>query len=52
MAEPKYKRILLKLGGESLAGEGAFGINPQAAVAVAQEIKRVKRHGIEIIPVD
>jgi uridylate kinase len=48
MAEPKYKRVLLKLGGESLAGEGAFGINPQAAVAVAREIERVKQHGVEI----
>jgi len=48
MTEPKYRRILLKLGGESLVGEGAFGIDPQAAVAVAQEIERVKRHGVEI----
>ncbi len=28
MAELKYRRILLKLGGEALAGEGGFGINP------------------------
>ena len=27
--EPKYKRILLKLSGESLMGEDAFGINRQ-----------------------
>ncbi len=48
MAEPKYKRILLKLGGESLAGEGSFGIHPQAVETVAREIERVKRHGVEI----
>lgn len=48
MTEPRYKRILLKLGGEALVGEGAFGINPQAAEAVAREIGQVKRHGVEI----
>jgi len=48
MVEPKYRRILLKLGGESMAGEGAFGIHPRAVETVAREIERVKRHGVEI----
>ena len=48
MAEPKYRRIILKLGGEALAGEGVFGIHPAALENVAQEIGRVKQHGIEI----
>ena len=39
MAELKYRRILLKLGGEALAGEGGFGINPrQAAVCGATRL--------------
>ena len=29
MTVPKYKRVLFKLGGEALAGQGGFGISPQ-----------------------
>ena len=35
MADFKFKRILLKLGGESLAGPNGFGIDPEQAEAVA-----------------
>ena len=35
MASPKYHRVLLKLGGESLAGENNFGINPHSADTLA-----------------
>ncbi|RLC98860.1 MAG: UMP kinase, partial [Chloroflexi bacterium] len=35
MAAAKYKRILLKLGGESLAGPGGFGISPHMAEEIA-----------------
>jgi uridylate kinase len=45
---PKYKRILLKLGGEAMAGEGGFGIDPNEAAQLAAIIKRVKSNGIEI----
>lgn len=48
MAELKYQRILLKLGGEALAGPAGYGIDPQAASAVADKIKAVKDHGVEI----
>ncbi len=41
MAELKYRRILLKLGGEALAGEGGFGINPSQAEDLAQKIVQV-----------
>ncbi len=48
MANPITKRILLKLGGEALGGNGQFGIDPQAVAFVADEIQRVKTHGVEI----
>ncbi|MBN1312372.1 MAG: UMP kinase [Anaerolineae bacterium] len=45
---PKYHRILLKLGGEALAGEGDFGINPHEAAKIADIVKSVRLHGIEV----
>ena len=38
MREPAYRRILLKLGGESLAGPEGFGIDPQRAEEVAKYV--------------
>lgn len=48
MATPKYHRVLIKLGGESLAGENNFGINPHSADILAQKIKSVYDLGVEI----
>ncbi|KRN76737.1 UMP kinase [Weissella minor] len=48
MANVKYKRILLKLSGEALAGERGFGIDPQTVTDVAADIKDVYELGIEI----
>ncbi len=48
MAEPKYKRILLKLGGEALSGRGQFGIDPKAVAYLADEIRAVQQHGVEM----
>jgi uridylate kinase len=42
-ATPRYKRVLLKLGGEALAAAGTFGIDPGVVHAIAEEIVRVKR---------
>ena len=44
----KYKRILLKLSGEALMGEDAYGINRQTIEAIVQEIAAVARMGVEI----
>lgn len=44
----KYKRILLKLGGESLAGEGSSGIDPRRAEAIAKNVTKVIDLGIEM----
>ena len=39
MPKPKYKRILLKLSGEALAGEKGFGIDPETLGQVCDSIK-------------
>lgn len=44
----KYKRIVLKLSGEALAGEQGFGINPPELKTVAKEIKEVHDLGVQI----
>jgi uridylate kinase len=44
----KYNRILLKLSGESLAGEGDFGINPSILDFFADEIKLVIDLGVQV----
>jgi uridylate kinase len=49
MAVPKYKRVLLKLGGEALAGPSGYGISPHMAEEVAAKIKTVNDHDVEIV---
>ena len=44
----KYKRVVLKLSGESLAGEQGFGINPVVVEAIGKQIKRVHEAGIDV----
>ncbi|GAB4455338.1 MAG: UMP kinase [Anaerolineales bacterium] len=44
----KYKRILLKLSGEALAGESGFGIDVDEAESIAKRIKEVHDLGLEI----
>ncbi len=48
MQEPKYKRIVLKLSGEALAGEGGFGINHQVLVSIAKQIKEVVALNVQV----
>ena len=48
MDGPVYKRILLKLSGEILAGEKGFGINPEKAIYLANEVKSVYENGVSI----
>ncbi len=43
-----YKRILLKLSGEVLAGEEGFGIDPNKANEIAERIKRVHEMDVDI----
>ncbi len=44
----KYRRILLKLGGEALAGPGGYGISPEQADFVAGKVKAVRNLGVEV----
>jgi uridylate kinase len=48
MPRPRFKRILLKLSGEALMGEGQFGIDPDTAARLAGEIKQAKEGGQQL----
>ncbi|KRL01303.1 UMP kinase [Liquorilactobacillus capillatus] len=48
MANVKYKRVVLKLSGEALAGDLGTGINPPEIRKVAEEIKEVHNLGVQI----
>nr|WP_290669093.1 UMP kinase [Ardenticatena sp.] len=48
MSQLKYTRILLKLSGEALAGEGGYGIDPERVHDLAQKIKRVRHLDVQI----
>lgn len=48
MSRQSYKRVLLKLSGESLAGDQGYGIDPVTINAIAAEIKEVVDDGVEL----
>src|SRR5512139_20956 len=48
MGTLRYRRILLKLGGEALAGEAGFGIDPDRADIVAGKVRRLRDLGTEV----
>ncbi|MCI5144520.1 MAG: UMP kinase, partial [Candidatus Electrothrix sp. AR3] len=43
-----YQRILLKISGEALMGDGAYGISPEMIGFVAQEIKTIHEQGVQV----
>ncbi len=45
---PKYKRVLLKLSGESLMGTKNFGLDPEVLTRYANEIKQVIETGVQV----
>ena len=47
MGTKKYKRVVLKLSGESLAGDQGFGINPSVVEDIAAQIQAVREEGID-----
>jgi len=47
VSKPAYTRVLLKLSGEALMGEQAFGIDPAVATQVAREIGEVQQLGVQ-----
>lgn len=44
----KYKRILLKLSGEALAGPDGFGIDPLRAEDISQRVSEIREYGVDI----
>ncbi|SMB95492.1 uridylate kinase [Thermanaeromonas toyohensis ToBE] len=48
MQKPKYKRVVLKLSGEALAGNQGFGIDPDVINSIAEQIKEVRDLGVDV----
>src|SRR5947209_89893 len=48
MAQPKFKRILLKISGEGLCKEGGFGLETGELTGLAGEIAAVARQGVQV----
>ena len=44
----KYKRVLIKLSGEALAGEDKFGVNPDVTLKTAKQIKEIRANGVDV----
>ncbi|HRN72183.1 MAG TPA: UMP kinase [Ginsengibacter sp.] len=45
---PKFKRVLLKLSGESLMGENSFGLDPKVLAQYAEDIKSITELGVQV----
>ncbi|MDR1070324.1 MAG: UMP kinase [Gracilibacteraceae bacterium] len=48
MKEARYRRIILKISGEALAGEEGYGISPQTVKTVAAQVRDIRQLGVEI----
>lgn len=48
LSTAKYKRVVIKLSGEALAGSKGFGIDPNVVESIAHQIKDVKATGLEL----
>lgn len=48
MQKPKYKRIVLKLSGEALAGDDGYGINHEIITSIAKQIVEVVNLGVQV----
>ena len=46
--EPKYKRIILKISGEALAGNNSFGIDADTVKKVSKQVKDIYELGVQI----
>ncbi|HSR38359.1 MAG TPA: UMP kinase [Phnomibacter sp.] len=46
--QPAYKRVLLKLSGESLMGDNQFGLDPKVLAQYAEDIKSIIALGVEV----
>ncbi|MDA8233811.1 MAG: UMP kinase [Clostridia bacterium] len=48
MDQPKYKRIILKLSGEALAGSLSYGINQEIVNIISSQVREIVRKGVEV----
>lgn len=48
MSSQRFKRILLKVGGESMLGDRQYGIDPRAALKVAEQIKQIYIEHVQV----
>lgn len=48
MSPPKYQRVLLKLSGEALMGDGSYGVDSATATQFANEVKAVLDLGVQV----
>ncbi|QZY56783.1 UMP kinase [Crassaminicella profunda] len=48
MVSPKYRRVILKLSGEALAGEKGFGLDGDTLDAIAEQVKEISNLGVEV----
>ncbi|MGM9949766.1 MAG: UMP kinase [Lysinibacillus sp.] len=48
MSVAHYKRVVIKLSGEALAGDAGFGLSPEIIKSVAEEVKEVVDLGVEV----
>lgn len=48
MAQPVFKRVLLKLSGEALMGDDAYGINRETVNAIVLQVKEVVEMGVQV----
>ena len=48
-AQPKYRRILVKLSGEALGGESGVGINATAVQSMAEQVREVRDLGVQVV---
>ena len=46
--QPKYKRVLLKLSGEALAGDQKFGLNHEVIAPVVEQIVQIHNMGVQV----
>lgn len=46
--QTKYKRVLLKISGEALAGEDHFGIDDEVTGSIARQVKEVTARGVQV----
>ncbi|MDA8066501.1 MAG: UMP kinase [Thermaerobacter sp.] len=46
--QPKYRRVVLKLSGEALAGGAGYGIDPEVVVSIARQIREIRELGVQV----